>query len=166
MLFKNRKSHVLNFALILALLGGMFGLVPVVQASTLTVINTNDSGAGSLRQAITNAVSGDTITFDPSLSGQVMTLSSNLLIHKDLIIDGSGLSSQVTLSGNSGSRIIQILGSPSVTISNLKFINGFSASSGGVIYSTGDLTVINSTFTNNASSSGGAIYSTTNLTVI
>src|SRR6185503_5932550 len=152
MFFKNRKSYVLNFALILALLAGIFGVIQV-HAATLTVTNINDSGAGSLRQMIINASAGDTITFDPSLSGQTITLSSNLLIIKDLIIDGSGLSSQVTLSGNSGSRIIQILGSPSVTISSLKFINGFSASSGGVIYSTGDLTVINSTFTNNASNS-------------
>ncbi len=34
-----------------------------VSAATITVMNTNDSGAGSLRQAITDAGSGDTIDF-------------------------------------------------------------------------------------------------------
>jgi len=31
--------------------------------TTITVTNTNDSGAGSLSQAITDAASGDTINF-------------------------------------------------------------------------------------------------------
>src|SRR6188474_125310 len=80
--FKNRKSYIPSFAIILALLGGMFTVVPAVQASTLTVTNTNDSDAGSLRQAIADAVSGDTITFSPSLSGQTITLASTLVIDK------------------------------------------------------------------------------------
>ena len=89
MLFKNRNSYILSFAIILALLGGMFGVVPAVHASTLTVTNTNDSGVGSLRQAITNAVSGDTIIFNPALSGQTITTVTTLVIDKDLTIDGS-----------------------------------------------------------------------------
>ena len=39
-------------------------------AATVTVINTNDSGADSLRQAITNAASGDTINFAVPLPPQ------------------------------------------------------------------------------------------------
>ena len=37
--------------------------------SSLTVMNTNDKGPGSLRGTITNAKSGDTIVFAPSLEG-------------------------------------------------------------------------------------------------
>jgi hypothetical protein len=37
--------------------------------STLMVTNTNDKGPGSLRGTITNAKSGDTIVFAPSLEG-------------------------------------------------------------------------------------------------
>src|SRR6516225_7876229 len=44
--------------------------------STLTVLNALDSGAGSLRDAIKAARSGDTILFDSSLSGQTITLTS------------------------------------------------------------------------------------------
>ena len=34
-----------------------------LQATTITVTNTNDSGPGSLRQALANANNGDTINF-------------------------------------------------------------------------------------------------------
>lgn len=93
MLFKNRKFYVLNFAFILALLGGIFGAIPVkpVHAAALIVTNTNDSGAGSLCHAIFNAAPGDTITLDPSLVGGATQLSSPLVIMWDLTIDGSGL---------------------------------------------------------------------------
>jgi len=42
-----------------------WGVAPV-SAATLTVNTTADSGAGSLREAITNAVNGDTIVFNVS----------------------------------------------------------------------------------------------------
>ena len=47
--------------------------------STLVVTNNDDSGPGSLRQAIADAGSGDTITFAHSLRGQTITLSSGEL---------------------------------------------------------------------------------------
>ena len=95
MFFKSQKLQIMRFSLILALLGGMFGAVPAepVQAATHTVTNTNDSGAGSLREAIAAAASGDTITFNPSLAGQTIALSTQLDINKILTIDGSGLTS-------------------------------------------------------------------------
>jgi predicted outer membrane repeat protein/parallel beta-helix repeat protein len=157
MLFKNRKSYILNFALILALVGGAFG-VTQVHAATLTVTNINDSGAGSLRQMIINASAGDTITFDSSLAGQTITLASNLVINKDLIINGSGLSPQVTISGGNAYNLA-VSGFNIVTISDLTIANGHTSGNGGGIYSTGDLTLINSTLENNyAVGDGGAIY--------
>jgi hypothetical protein len=50
------------------------------------------SGAGSLRQVINNASSGDTITFATNLSGATITLTSGqLFINKNLAIDASAL---------------------------------------------------------------------------
>lgn len=58
-------------------LGMMFGHVAQTHAATLTVQNTSDSGAGSLRQAILDAASGDTIVFDKTaMDGQTIVLSS------------------------------------------------------------------------------------------
>ena len=57
--------------------------------STIVVTDADDSGAGSLRQAITGAASGDTITFSSKLRGQTITLTSGELdITQDLTIDG------------------------------------------------------------------------------
>src|SRR6516162_4408477 len=60
--------------------------------STLTVQNSLNSGAGSLRAAIADAQSGDTIVFAPSLDGQTIALSKGgeLLIDKNLTIAGPG----------------------------------------------------------------------------
>jgi hypothetical protein len=61
--------------------------------STLTVLNSLDSGAGSLRDTIKHADSGDTILFAPSLNGQTITLTSDeLAISKSLDIEGPGAS--------------------------------------------------------------------------
>ena len=68
-------------------------LAPAAGAQTLTVTNTNDSGAGSLRQAIidANATPGtDTITFAPTVTGTI-TLASNLTpIEESVVITGPG----------------------------------------------------------------------------
>ena len=45
-------------------------------ADIIVVTNTNDSGPGSLRDALTVANDGDTINFDSSLKGQTITLTS------------------------------------------------------------------------------------------
>jgi hypothetical protein len=47
--------------------------------STLTVLNNADSGAGSLRDTLAAAQSGDTIVFDPSLMNETITLTSGPL---------------------------------------------------------------------------------------
>jgi hypothetical protein len=39
-------------------------------AAAITVLNTNDSGPGSLRQALVDARDGDTINFNSSLNGR------------------------------------------------------------------------------------------------
>jgi hypothetical protein len=47
--------------------------------STLTVLNSLDSGAGSLRDTIAAAKSGDTVRFANALKGQTITLTSGEL---------------------------------------------------------------------------------------
>src|SRR5437773_7884855 len=91
-------------------------------AATITVINTSDSGAGSLRQAISDSSSGDTINFDSSLNGQTITLTSGeLLINKNLTITGPG-ADQLAINGNAASSVFHI--KSGVTISGLTITNG------------------------------------------
>jgi hypothetical protein len=50
------------------------------QAATITVTNTSDNGAGSLRQAIANAHDGDTIDF--GVTGTITLTTGELLVDK------------------------------------------------------------------------------------
>ena len=60
------------------------------QAAAIEVTNTNDSGAGSLRQALIDAQPDDTITFASGLTGQITLASGQLVIDKSLTITGPG----------------------------------------------------------------------------
>ncbi|WP_339732882.1 choice-of-anchor Q domain-containing protein [uncultured Gimesia sp.] len=124
--------------------------------TAFTVVNTNDSGAGSLRDAIeqANANAGaDTISFDAALAGQTIVLGDEILIHEDLSITGLG-ADQLTLDGNGDSRIFRIddgVANTDITveISGLTLANG-SADHGGAIYSFyADLSIVNSKLTGN-----------------
>ena len=101
--------------------------------STVQVLNLNDSGTGSLRQAIADANAADTIDLN-GLAGTI-TLTTPLSINKDLTIDGPG-ARQLTLSGNNHStRAITIESEYDVTINDLTIAEaGTAGEYGGGIY--------------------------------
>src|ERR687886_49436 len=91
---------------------------------TITVTNTNDSGPGSLRNAIASAATGDTIQFASSLANKTITLTSGqLFINKNLTIDADSVG-QLTISGNNSSRVILTGESTKVSLKNLIIANG------------------------------------------
>ena len=57
-------------------------------ANIITVTNTQDSGSGSLRQALANANDGDTIDF--AVTGTIGLTSGELLVDKNITISGPG----------------------------------------------------------------------------
>ncbi|MEH2165259.1 MAG: Calx-beta domain-containing protein [Nostoc sp.] len=142
-----------------------------VDGTTYIVTNTNDSGAGSLRQAIINANNDpgiETIVFDTTgifgdATPDTITLTSGeLKVTEGVIIQGTG-ANKLTISGNNTSRVFNA--TASLSIDGLK-ITGGNAANGGGIYSTSSVTVSNSTFSGNtASTSGGGIYSSSSVTV-
>jgi CSLREA domain-containing protein/uncharacterized repeat protein (TIGR01451 family) len=147
-------------------------------ACTLTVTNTNDNGPGSLRQAIASANPFcNQIIFDAGLTGQTIRLVSELIIAKNLTIDGSGR--RITISGdtdNNGSGNVPVftINGGKVTLSHLTIADGFGADGlgGGVSISPGaHVHILQSTIRNNISdngsifSSGGGIYNTGVLTL-
>src|SRR4051812_39508709 len=114
MLWYNRfrnASVLIRLGLVLGLSAALalsFGRVPDAFAATLTVTNFNDSGAGSLRDAIAIASPDDTITFAPSLNGQTIILTSSMLdITKNLNILGPS-GSYVAISGNDAVRVFHV----------------------------------------------------------
>ncbi|HAL70161.1 MAG TPA: hypothetical protein DCP71_00090, partial [Verrucomicrobiales bacterium] len=82
------------------------------QVPTFVVSNTNDSGAGSLRQAIDDAnIAGGnpTITFDAGAfaTPQVITLATSLSATTSMTVQGPG-AGLVTISGNNAVRVVTV----------------------------------------------------------
>jgi hypothetical protein len=96
------------------------------------VTNNNDSGAGSLRQILSDCYPGDSVIFDAGLNGQTITLTTGeLLIKTDLTITGLGMNN-LTISGNNASRIFNIAEGLGVAITDLTIANGKAPNPWGV----------------------------------
>lgn len=108
----------------------------------VVVTNADDSGAGSLRAAITsaNAATGSTITFDPTFfaTPKTITLASALpAITNPTTITGPG-ANLLTVSGNGISLIRVFTAAGGTTISGLNIINGNTgiSATGGTVTAT------------------------------
>ncbi|MDX6531732.1 MAG: hypothetical protein QOH41_4022 [Blastocatellia bacterium] len=127
------------------------------------VTNTNDTGNGTLREAILGACTSNTITFDPALtSGGPATItltSAELAVDKSLTISGP-TNNGLTISGAVSRRVLNVSAGVSLSFSNLTIANG-KATTGGGILNAGTVTITNSTFTNNTTTDGGDVSSGT-----
>ena len=111
-------------------------------AATLTVANINDAGPGSLRQALIDAVDGDTINFDTALvssSARTINLTtpgdstygpSAFVINKKVAIKGPGGSNPgangITLNNSFGTRLrfFYVTAAGDLTLENLTLKSG------------------------------------------
>jgi len=142
--------------------------------ATVTVTNNNDSGPGSLRDAIASAAAGDIITFAPDLASQTITITSGQLdisVGKNITIDGAAAPG-LTISGNNASRAFfvnaNVATATTFAVKNLIITNGKTTDRGGAIGTTDEvnLTVDNVQFNNNvADRGGGAIFGNFNNTL-
>jgi hypothetical protein len=136
--------------------------------ATITVTNLYDSGAGSLRDALSTAQSNDTIQFAPNLAGGTLVLTGGeLTIDKNITIDGDIAGNGtpgITISGNSASRVFNETGGPAIVarLDGLVIRDGSAGSgnSGGGIEvgQTDELFLTNSQVINNQAFAGGGIY--------
>jgi parallel beta-helix repeat protein len=162
-------ARLLRILLLLAIAMQVYWPPPAHAATTLTVTSTEDSGPGTLRDAIAAATGGDTIDFDGALSGQTITLLSPLLLNKDLTIDGSAIAAPVTLSGGGAVRILEVAEGATVWVLGLVFEDGQAseaqgeglANQGGAIRNAGTLTLTRCTLTGNRGYQGAAIHNAT-----
>ena len=126
--------------------------------STLTVINTNDSGPGSLREKLGLAAPGDTIQFNPSLAGGKISLASGELeIEKSVHLVGLG-ANQLTIDGNRFFRVFHVLVGVTADISGLTIAHGRADFGGGMFNSADSLTLTNVTFIGNTATNGGGMF--------
>jgi hypothetical protein len=136
----------------------------------LTVLsNLDDNGAGTLRALLAtanaDAASGisDTIKFDSGLAGQTITLTQGQLALSGagggkITIDGSDLSSPITISGNHASRVFKVDSGVQAELDALTITGGtVSSADGGGIRNGGTLILSSCTLADNIAFGGGAI---------
>jgi hypothetical protein len=177
--FRTMKSTV-RFLIIL----GILLTITVAHGATITVFSADDSGPGTLRQAIFDASSGDMINFaiqypSPSSPREIL-INTELLINKDLTIVGPTGADKLTVRVNGGlccgscpstPRAVRIAPvTVAVTISGLTFVRTQSfcpqPGPGGGVVNTGTLILENSSISgSSAQGDGGGIVNSGSLTL-
>ena len=134
----------------------LYAVALPVHAATITVTNTNDSGPGSLRQALANANNGDRINF--AVTGAITLTSGALVVARNVTISGPG-ANQLSIDGNPGTVVFSVDTPATIaTISGLTIRNGVHG-----IVTFGTLTVSNCVVSGN---SNGITNNGHNLTVV
>src|SRR5438874_8943227 len=103
---KSRAIPTIWLATIAAAL--LCALPSLAHADTIVVTNTNDSGPGSLRQALADVNDGDTISF--VVTGMIGLTSGELFVNNNVTISGPG-ANMLTITRNSAThfRIFHVL---------------------------------------------------------
>jgi predicted outer membrane repeat protein len=166
------KSRSFRMLILLVFLTGTLVALPGqgARATTYTVTNTNDSGPGSLREAVGMAGDSDTIVFS-GVSGTI-PLSSTINIYYSIAISGPG-SAVLAVSGGDAVPIFY-MGGGTVSISGLTISHGIVTDGyGGCIYKQqGNLTLDDVVITNcqalksTGVGFGGGIYNLSGLLTI
>jgi len=116
-----RKETAIGAAVALAATASVTG---AAQAADVTVENTNDSGPGSLRSAITavNESGADRILFKSGLTGEITLTSSLPPVKSPVKIAGPGMN-RLRINGADASQIFEVYAD--ATITGFTLTNGF-----------------------------------------
>lgn len=160
---QQRLARIRRLLIVPAVLGllAAAGAAPAARAAANVVTNLNDSGPGSLRQALADAPPGGTITF--GVGGTIILTSGELVVSNDLTLSGPG-AAVLGVSGNKAnaalaSRVIHNFAR--LTIRGLTIRDGDAGSGGGggiLNEGAGVLTVLDSLITNNTAQFGAGVY--------
>ena len=125
--------------------------------NVISVSSLSDSGSGSLREAVSNSMAGDTIDF--MVSGEIR-LDSQIVIDTHLVILGPG-AGMLGIDGQEKDRLFQIGKEDTVYIEGLSLHHGLTdtktAPSGGAIFNEGYLSLHQCYVHHNRARYGGAI---------
>ncbi len=160
-------------------LGSCLGLVPggdLHAGTTIFVANCDDSGTGSLRDAVGIAVSGDTVDLT-TLGCSTISLTSGAIAipHESLTVEGPG--PELAIDGGYLDRIFQHTGIGTLSVTGMTIRAGAYASNasakGGCIYSAGNLSLSDAVVTqclvvgqDPVAAMGGAISTEGNLAIV
>lgn len=181
------RSRVLSACFALVLLVGLLAAFPAsVGAATFVVTTTDDSGPGSLRQAILSAEASpgpDVITFNLSYPATIAILSTLPDISTAIDIQGPG-PADLVIEGNNTFRAFDVAAGGNLTLSgvdiaasgivnsgvlvieNVILRDRTAVGSGAGIESYGPVTIRSSTFSNNGATVGAGVNSQGALTVV
>ncbi len=166
---KDRMGSALSKGTMLTL-GAALAAVPAAQGATFTVTNLNDAGAGSLRQAVTDAngaAGADIVAFQAGVTGTITLTTGQLLVSDSVDIQGPGAAA-LTVSGNNTGRVFYLYNGAAlldVTISGLTITGGGAVTFGAGIIDFGENLVLDGvTMTGNTASAGGGAIAATDLT--
>jgi len=164
-------------AALLALLSGLLAVTQPARADTYDVTNNNNSGTGSLRQAITDAnnhIGPDIITFAAATDGIPIVLAGaagenanasgdlDILDNGDLTIQGNGAANTI-IDGGGIDRVFHVCPgggcANTVTLSGVTIQNGvvLASGGGGIRNEAGTTIVDSSTIRDNMALNGGGI---------
>ncbi|NJL74977.1 MAG: T9SS type A sorting domain-containing protein [Saprospiraceae bacterium] len=132
------------------------------------VTNTNDSGVGSLREAVACTPAGGTIIFDAAINGLPIKLTSGEInINKNLTFKGNGQSNTIidgSMDVGNNSRLFNINNNAAVEFRDMTFQHGGGVNSNEqgaamvIANETSVVATVNCKFSNNTTSNiGGAI---------
>ncbi|WP_299130483.1 T9SS type A sorting domain-containing protein [uncultured Winogradskyella sp.] len=149
------KHRVTLIAVITAIFHSTFSFAQLVTSGA------DDGTDGTLRNEIADTPPGGTITFAPAVL--TVTLNSELVLDKDLIINGT-VGTTVIIDANNNGRVFNVT-SGDVTLNDLTITNGLAFDGGGIYMTNAMVTINNSIITGNTangigspSGSGGGIY--------
>ncbi len=109
------------------------------------VTNLDDAGPGSLRQAILDSRTGDTVDFAPGLAGTITLTSGELRVFSGLTIAGPGADA-ITVNAGHAPHVFNLSPAGPMVIAGLTITGG---ASGGIYNSSGSLTVRDCVITGN-----------------
>ncbi len=173
-LHQNKKNHNKFWQNLLCFVGKFSSLFIILlvlltvsaSAATYQVINTADSGAGSLRQAVSDAngtAANDTINFnipttDPNCDANgicTITLTGGVIVVQSaggaLIISNQTGAGKLMISGNNANRVFESGEGANLTLDGLTVTRGVGNNLTGVVSNfRGTLTIMNSVFNQNS----------------
>ncbi len=115
----------------------------------IIVTNLNDSGDGSLRQALEDIAIGGTITFDPALVGDTIILTSGPLVPSTSVTIDAADAPGITLDGGGTNRVFEVGVGVTVNLSQLTITNGYGWHLAGGILNNGTLNMTDTVITDN-----------------